>query len=135
MKMKSDKIPFDRKTPLSNQAKALLDTAPRFPNDEKGFVFPNINKGNLSAFSRDSVRALLKRMHVKQRKVDGIGWAKDARGYGHKAFPRDLRESCLDHRNESYQCAYDREQALGDMRDVYEAWGNFCTSLLQVSYY
>ena len=50
MKMKSDKIPFDRKTPLSNQAKALLDTAPRFPNDEKGFVFPNINKGNLSAF-------------------------------------------------------------------------------------
>lgn len=40
MKMKSDKIPFDRKTPLSNQAKALLDTAPRFPNDEKGLCFP-----------------------------------------------------------------------------------------------
>ena len=85
--------------------------------------------------------ALIKRMHDKQRKIDGIGWvdpdqkdrtgkprivplhgcaratfntwAKDARGYGHKAFPRDLRESCLDHRNESYQCAYDREQALG----------------------
>ena len=59
-------------------------------------------------------------MHDKQRKVDGVGWvdpdqkdrtgkprivtlhgcaratfntcAKDARGYGHKAFPRDLRE-------------------------------------------
>lgn len=157
MKMKSDKIPFDRKTPLSPQAKALLDGAPRFPDDEKGFIFPNINKGQLSAFSRDSVRALLKRMHVKQKKVDGIGWvdpdektrdgqprivtlhglaratfntwAKDAKGYGHKAFPRDLRESCLDHRNESYQCAYDREQALGDMREVYDAWGEFCFSL------
>lgn len=154
MKMKSDKIPFDRKTPLSPQATALLDSAPRFPDDEKGFIFPNINKGRLSAFSRDSVRALLKRMHVKQKKIDGVGWvdldektrdgqprivtlhglaratfntwAKDAKGYGHKAFPRDLRESCLDHRNESYQCAYDREQALGDMRDVYEAWGEFC---------
>ena len=55
-------------------------------------------------------------------------WAKDAKGYSHKPFSRDLRESCLDHRNESYQCAYDREQALGDMRDVYEAWGEFCCS-------
>ena len=161
MKMKSDKIPFDRKTPLSPQAKALLDGAPRFPDDENGFIFPNINKGRLSAFSRDSVRALLKRMHVKQKKIDGIGWvdpdektrdgqprivtlhglaratfntwAKDAKGYGHKAFPRDLRESCLDHRNESYQCAYDREQALGDMREVYDAWGIFCTSVLKIS--
>lgn len=93
-------------------------------------------------------------MHDKQKKIDGIGWidpdqkdrsghprivtlhgcarasfntwAKDAKGYGHATFIRDLRESCLDHRNESYQCAYDREQALGDMREVFEAWGKFC---------
>lgn len=156
MKVKSEKIPFDRKTPLSAQAVAILKGAPRFEGDEKGFIFPNINKGKLSAFSRDSFRAFLKRMHVKQKKVDGIGWidpdqktrdgqprivtlhglaratfntwAKDAKGYGHKPFPRDLRESCLDHRNESYQCAYDREQALGDMREVYDAWGEFCWS-------
>lgn len=156
MKVKSEKIPFDRKTPLCPQAVELLENTPRIGFDGSQLIFPNINKGKRSAFTRDAVRALIKRMHDKQRKIDGIGWvdpdqkdrtgkprivtlhgcarvtfntwAKDARGYGHKAFPRDLRESCLDHRNESYQCAYDREQALGDMRDVFDAWGKFCFS-------
>ena len=142
MKVKSEKIPFEN--------------TPRIGFDGSQLIFPNINKGQRSAFTRDAVRALIKRMHDKQRKIDGIGWvdpdqkdrtgkprivtlhgcaratfntwAKDARGYGHKAFPRDLRESCLDHRNESYQCAYDREQALGDMREVFDAWGKFCCS-------
>lgn len=157
MKVKSEKIPFDRKTPLSPQAVALLESAPRYPSEGDSLIFPNINRGVRSPFTRDAVRALIKRMHDKQRKIDGIGWvdpdqkdrsgnprivtlhgcaratfntwAKDARGYDHKAFSRDLRESCLDHRNESYQCAYDREQALGDMREVFEAWGKFITSL------
>lgn len=158
MKVKSEKIPFDRKTPLCPQAVALLKSAPRLFDDDSEYIFPNINKGHTSPFTRDAVRALIKRMHDKQKKIDGIGWvdpdqlhaktklprivtlhgcaratfntwAKDARGYGHKAFSRDLRESCLDHRNESYQCAYDREQALGDMREVYDAWGKFCCSL------
>lgn len=156
MKVKSEKIPFDRKTPLSPQAVELLENTPRIGFDDSQLIFPNINKGKRSAFTRDAVRALIKRMHDKQRKIDGIGWvdpeqkdrsghprivtlhgcarasfntwAKDARGYGHKTFNRDLRESCLDHRNESYQCAYDREQALGDMREVFEAWGKFCFS-------
>ena len=159
MKVKSEKIPFDRKTPLSLQAVELLENTPRIGFDDSQLIFPNINKGKRSAFTRDAVRALIKRMHDKQRKIDGIGWvdpdqkdrtgkprivtlhgcaratfntwAKDARGYNHKAFPRDLRESCLDHRNESYQCAYDREQALGDMREVFDAWGNFCFSEIQ----
>ena len=159
MKVKSEKIPFDRKTPLSPQAVELLKAAPRYPSDVVQLIFPNINRGLRSPFSRDAVRALIKRMHDKQRKIDGIGWidpeqkdrtgkprivtlhgcaratfntwAKDARGYGHKAFPRDLRESCLDHRNESYQCAYDREQALGDMREVFDAWGRFCFSEME----
>lgn len=156
MKVKSEKIPFDRKTPLSPQALELLNTAPRIPLDGPQYVFPNVNKGRRSPFTRDAIRALIKRMHDKQKKIDGTGWgdpeqkdrsghprivtlhgcarasfntwAKDARGYGHKTFNRDLRESCLDHRNESYQCAYDREQALGDMREVFEAWGKFCFS-------
>ena len=159
MKVKSEKIPFDRKTPLSPQAVELLENTPRIGFDDSQLIFPNINKGKRSSFTRDAVRALIKRMHDKQRKIDGIGWvdpdqkdrtgkprivtlhgcsratfntwAKDARGYNHKAFPRDLRESCLDHRNESYQCAYDREQALGDMREVFDAWGNFCFSEIQ----
>lgn len=157
MKIKGEKIPFDRKTPLCKEALELVMTAPRFPGDENDYLFPNINKGKRSPFSRDAVRALIKRMHDKQKKIDGIGWvdpeqkdkagnprivtlhgcaratfntwAKDAKGYGHKAFPRDLRESCLDHRNESYACAYDREQALGDMREAFDAWGEFCLSL------
>jgi len=158
MKVKSEKIPFDRKTPLCEEAVQLIRTAPRMGNDPDDYIFPNVNKGHSSPFTRDAVRALIKRMHDKQRKIDGIGWvdpdqfhaktgkprivtlhglaratfntwAKDAKGYGHKPFSRDLRESCLDHRNESYQCAYDREQALGDMREVYDAWGKFCASL------
>ena len=156
MKVKGEKIPFDRKTPLSPQALDILNNAPRIASEGPQFIFPNINKGRRSPFTRDAVRALIKRMHDKQRQIDGIGWvdpdqkdrtgkprivtlhgcaratfntwAKDAAGYGHKAFPRDLRESCLDHRNESYQCAYDREQALGDMRAVFDAWGKFCYS-------
>lgn len=154
MKVKSEKIPFDRKTPLSTQAMELLREAPRI-QDGCAYIFPNINRGSMSPFSRDSVRALIKRMHDKQKKLDGIGWvdpdqvhaktglprivtlhgcaratfntwAKDSTGYNHKSFARDLRESCLDHRNESYQCAYDREQALGDMREVFQAWADFC---------
>lgn len=159
MKVKSEKIPFDRKTPLCPQAVELLENTPRIGFDGSHLIFPNIKKGKRSAFTRDAVRALIKRMHDKQRKIDGIGWvdpdqkdrtgkprivtlhgcaratfntwAKDARGYGHKAFPRDLRESCLDHRNESYQCGYDREQALGDMREVFDVWGRYCFSEME----
>lgn len=160
MKVKGNKIPFDRKTPLCKQARDLLCSAPHIEDCEEDYVFPNINRGHTSPFTRDAVRALIKRMHDKQRKIDGIGWidpdqthlktgkprivtlhgcaratfntwAKDAKGYGHKEFSRDLRESCLDHRNESYQCAYDREQALGDMREVYDAWGEYCFSLVK----
>ena len=161
MKVKSEKIPFDRKTPLCLEAVQLLESAPRVGRSPDSYIFPNVNKGRNSPFSRDSVRALIKRMHDKQKRIDGIGWvdpdqfhaktgkprivtlhglaratfntwAKDAKGYSHKPFSRDLRESCLDHRNESYQCAYDREQALGDMREVYDAWGKFCMSLVHV---
>lgn len=159
MKVKNEKIPFDRKTPLCKEAVELLQTAPRIAGARGNFIFPNLNKGEMSPFSRDAIRAFIKRMHDKQKKVDGIGWidpdqvhaktkkprivtlhgcaratfntwAKDAAGYDHKPFSRDLRESCLDHRNESYQCAYDREQALGDMREVFDAWGRYCTSNL-----
>lgn len=121
MKVKSEKIPFDRKTPLSPQAVELLENTPRIGFDGSQLIFPNICRGKRSPFSRDAVRALIKRMHDNQRKIDGIGWVdpdqkdragkprivtlhgcaratfntwvKDARGYGHKAFPRDLRES------------------------------------------
>ena len=156
MKMKKQTIPFDRKTPLSAAAYGLLRTAPRFMDSD--LIFPNINRGKLSPHSLDAFRACIKRMHERKLKEDGVGWvdpdqktrlgtpkivtqhglsratfntwAKDASRYGHPEFSRDLRESCLDHRNESYQCAYDREQALGDMRIVYDEWAKFCCSKL-----
>lgn len=66
MKVKSEKIPFDRKTPLSPQALELLNTAPRIPLDGPQYVFPNVNKGRRSPFTRDAIRALIKRMHDKR---------------------------------------------------------------------
>lgn len=123
MKVKAEKILFDRKTPLCAEAVTLLKSAPRLMDDDT-YIFPNVNRGRASPFTRDAVRALIKQMHDKQRAIDGIGWvdpdqkdrtghprivtlhgcaratfntwAKDAKGYGHKSFPRDLRESCLD---------------------------------------
>ena len=68
MKVKGEKIPFDRKTPLSPQALELLKTAPRIGMSDEAFIFPNINKGKNSPFTRDSVSALIKRMHDKQKK-------------------------------------------------------------------
>ena len=44
MKVKSEKIPFDRKTPLSTQAMELLREAPRI-QDGCAYIFPNINLG------------------------------------------------------------------------------------------
>lgn len=57
-------------------------------------------------------------------------WGNDAAGYNHPEFQRSTLESCLDHRHEKYANAYDREQALGDMRRVFDAWGEFCFSKL-----
>lgn len=48
MKVKNEKIPFDRKTPLSPQAVELLESAPRIPLKGPQYVFPNINKGRNS---------------------------------------------------------------------------------------
>ena len=72
MKVKGEKIPFDRKTPLSPQALELLKTAPRIGMSDEAFIFPNINKGKNSPFTRDSVSALIKRMHDKQKKISKI---------------------------------------------------------------
>ena len=57
-------------------------------------------------------------------------WANDAASYKHSEFRDATLESCLDHRHEKYANAYDREQALGDMRRVFDAWGEFCFSKL-----
>lgn len=156
MKVKAEGLPFDRKTPLSSVAVRLLETMPRVKYEGQDYLFPSIFQRSLKPMSPEAFSRLLKRMHNRQRKIDGIGWvdpeqihgatqtprivtlhgcarasfntwAKDGKRFGHPFFPKDVRESCLDHRNESYQCAYDRDQAIGEMRDVFEAWGQFLT--------
>lgn len=155
MKVKAERLPFDRKTPLSTAAMELLQTMPRVKFEGQEFLFPSIYQRSLSPITRDAFPRLIKRMHDRQRKIDGIGWvdpeqrskkgeprivtlhgcaratfntwAKDGKRFGHEFFPKDVRESCLDHRNEAYQCAYDRDLAIGEMREVFEAWGKFLT--------
>ena len=46
MKVKGNKIPFDRKTPLCKQARDLLRSAPHIEECEEDYVFPNINRGH-----------------------------------------------------------------------------------------
>ena len=160
MKIKGQKLPFDRKTPLSKEAIGLLKTAPRMPvaEGEKDWVFPNIRNGVNAPVSDNMLTLMIKNMHVRAKKDNGIGWvdpnqisntgdprrvcqhglarasfktwANDAVGYHHSDFKESTLESCLDHRHEKYANAYDREQAMGDMRKVFEEWGKFCYSKL-----
>ncbi len=155
MKIKKNKIPFDRKTPLSKEALWLLKTAPRFEL-ECPFIFPNIREGKLEPMSLDGLSKPIKTLHQERKKIDGIGWidpnqlnptgfprrvtphglaratfntwAKDGSGFNHPQFSWDIRESCLDHAHENYSCAYDRDQAIGEMRLVFDAWAKFCFS-------
>lgn len=159
MKIKGEKLPFDRKTPLSKEALALLKTAPRMAAlGEKDWVFPNIRNGRYEPVSEDMLSKCIKDMHRRKKAIDGIGWvdrhqktklgefrrvtphgvarasfktwANDAAGYKHSEFREATLDSCLDHSHEKYANAYDREQALGDMRRVFDAWGEFCFSKL-----
>ena len=159
MKIKGEKLPFDRKTPLSKEALALLKTAPRMAAlGEKDWIFPNIRNGRYEPVSEDMLSKCIKDMHRRKKAIDGIGWVdrnqktaqgefrrvtphgvarasfktwgNDAAGYNHPEFQRSTLESCLDHRHEKYANAYDRKQALGDMRRVFDAWGEFCFSKL-----
>ena len=156
MKVKAERLPFDRKTPLSSAAMKLLNEMPRLQYEGQDFLFPSMQQRLLSPITNTAFKGLIKRMHDRQRAIDGIGWidpeekgkngeprivtlhgcarasfntwAKDGKRFGHDYFPKELRESCLDHRNEAYKCAYDREQALGEMREVFEAWGVYLLS-------
>lgn len=160
MKIKGQKLPFDRKTPLSKEAIGLLKTAPRMPvaDGAKDWVFPNIRNGVNAPVSDNMLTLMIKNMHVRDKKQNGVGWvdpnqitntgeprrvcqhglarasfktwANDAAGYHHSEFKESTLESCLDHRHEKYANAYDREQAMGDMRKVFDEWGEFCYSKL-----
>ena len=158
MKIKGEKLPFDRKTPLSKEAIGLLKTTPRMAKfGENDWIFVNIRNGSFNPISEDMLTKCIKDLHRRQKAIDGIGWvdpnefnagqprritphgtarasfktwANDASGYQHPEFKESTLESCLDHRHERYANAYDREQAFGDMKKVFDAWGKYCYSKL-----
>lgn len=155
MKVKKNKIPFDRQTPLSDVAIWLLKTSPRFEL-QCPYVFPNIREGKFEPISLDALTKPIKTLHNEKKKIDGIGWvdkyqlnptgfprrvtphglaratfntwAKDATGFNHPVITWEIRESCLDHFHSKYACAYDRDLALGDMRVAFDEWTKFCMS-------
>lgn len=126
--------------------------------DRKDWCFPNIRLGRLEPISEDSLTKTIKDMHARKKKIDKTGWvdenvktntglprrvtphglarasfktwANDSTRYKHPKFDRFVLESCLDHRHEKYACAYDREQSMGEMREVFDEWGKYCYSKL-----
>ena len=147
-RMKIQGLEFNRLTPLSDQAKLILNLIPRFPGVDE--IFVNFAARNKVPISQTSYANYIKRMcadggdwhdpHITNKAgqparmtVHGTGrasfkdWAKDAERYQHPVFAEDLIECCLDH-SEGYKGAYTREQPIGDMRVIYQEWGRYCFS-------
>lgn len=55
-------------------------------------------------------------------------WAYDYVRYGHKQFSEKGIEHCLDHVTEKYNNAYLRRSVIGEMREILQAWADYCYS-------
>ena len=145
-RMKIKGIQFNRITPLSNAAMRILSEVPRRKSSTLIFASP---RNPSVPIVQEAYATHIKRMcrtgdwhdpyqtnrrgQPARMTVHGTGratfkdWAKDARRYHHDRFEESLIERCLDH-SEGYSGAYTREQPVGDMREIFEEWGNFCFS-------
>lgn len=151
-------IKFDKETPLSTQAVALLKTLPRFMI-KKGndFIFPIMKKdGTICPISYSSATVFIKKINVERRKsgeepfvdhnvkrdgepvsisLHGTArasfetWAYDSVRFNHKQFSEKAIEHCLDHVTEKYNNAYLRRAVIGEMREIFQAWGDYCFSI------
>ena len=150
-------INFDRETPLSAQAVSVLQNIPRFNiESDHAFVFVRhtVKKGivpvsngivasmfrkiNLDMIHRglepfvdpnvirDNVSATIS-LHGTAR-ASFETWAYDSVRYNHKQFSETAIEHCLDHTTAKYNNAYLRRSVIGEMREIFEAWGNYCYS-------
>lgn len=154
-------VKFDKETPLSNQAVKLLRQIPRFVvSDELDFVFskPNQN-GNIEAVSDAACAMMLRKINADYRKqgkepfvdpdllnangeprnitLHGTArasfeaWAYDSVRFNHKQFSEKAIEHCLDHVTEKYNNAYLRKAVIGEMREILQAWADYCYSKIK----
>lgn len=153
-------IEFDRETPLSKQAVEVLKSLPRFQVvSEHDFVFAIVGRnGAITALTPAAISVLIRKINYERKKkglepfvdhnilrngepvsitLHGTArasfetWASDSVRYGHKQFSQIAIEHCLDHVTGKYNNAYLRRAVIGEMREVFEAWGEHCFSKLK----
>ncbi len=152
-------IEFDRETPLSTQAVKVLKEVPRYQTvKDYDFVFAVMGRNGVGPVTAASVAVLFRKMN-SERKMAGLEpfvdpsilregepvsismhgtaratfktWAMDGVRYGHKQFQEESIEHCLDHVSDKYNNAYMRRMVIGNMREIFEAWGEYCFSMIE----
>ena len=151
-------IKFDKETPLSDQAVKLLQQIPKFVvSDGLDFVFAKPNQsGKIEAVSDAACAMMLRKINADYRKqgkdpfvdpdllnsngeprnitLHGTArasfeaWAYDSVRFNHKQFSEKAIEHCLDHVTEKYNNAYLRKAVIGEMREILQAWADYCYS-------
>ena len=159
MKVKKRTIEFDRETPLSREAVKVLNSVPRYQAVSKhDFVFSVVGREGITAISAAAVAILIRKINYERKKkgmepfvdpnilrdgepvsitLHGTArasfetWAYDSVRYNHKQFSVTSIEHCLDHVTAKYNNAYLRRAVIGEMREIFEAWGEYCFSLIE----
>ncbi len=151
-------IKFDKETPLSEQAVNLLKNLPKFVVSEGyDFVFAKASvEGGISPLSEATCNSMIRKINsslIKKGELpfvdpdlenpDGSprnitlhgtarasfeAWAYDSVRFNHKQFSEKAIEHCLDHVTEKYNNAYLRKAVIGEMREILQAWADYCYS-------
>lgn len=134
----------------------LKKVRPNRPRTDE-LIFKTENGGS---FSEAATTALIRRMHARQKALDGIGWidpdkskredkvcvitahgtarsgfrtwAKDDRLGHNRKFDQEAAELCLLHckASDNYHGAYDRARLSSERQRLMDDWGEFCCSLV-----
>lgn len=151
-------IKFDKETPLSTQSVQLLKRIPRFiVSNGFDFVFSKANRdGSIIAVSAATCAMMIRKINAEFHQAgkepfvdpdllneDGSprnitlhgtarasfeAWAYDSVRFNHKQFSEKAIEHCLDHVTEKYNNAYLRKAIIGEMREILQAWADYCYS-------
>lgn len=147
----------DRTIYLSQQAIEVLEKVrPNLPRADE-LIFKADNGGS---FSDAATTALIRRMHARQKALDGTGWidpdkskregkicivtahgtarsgfrtwAKDDRLGNNRRYDQEAAELCLLHckASDDYYGAYDRARLSTERQRLMNDWGKFCFSLV-----
>lgn len=155
-------IKFDKETPLSSQAVELLKRIPGFVlSDGFDFVFSKADRdGAVIAVSSATCAMMIRKINAEFRQAGKVpfvdpdllnddgsprnitlhgtarasfeAWAYDSVRFNHKQFSEKAIEHCLDHVTEKYNNAYLRKAVIGEMREVLQAWADYCYSKIDI---